>query len=77
MTIWKHRIEQSDDGLLIKFNANFNRHRFVDREARTANKGLAKVAVKWLIEHLFFVLSAVLAESFLLRIRYLRQAPNR
>jgi len=42
-----------------------------------ANKGLAKVAVQWLIEHLCFVSSAVLAESFVLRIRHLRQAPKR
>jgi len=42
-----------------------------------ANKGLAKVAVQWLIEHLCFVSSAVLADSFVLRIRHLRQAPNR
>lgn len=41
-----------------------------------ANKGLAKVAVQWLIEHLCFVSSAVLADSFVLRIRHLRQAPN-
>jgi hypothetical protein len=45
---------------------------------RTAdNKGLAKVAVQWLIEHLCFVSSAVLADSFVLRNRHLRQAPNR
>ena len=42
-----------------------------------ANKGLAKVAVQWLIKHLCFVSSAVLADSFVLRIRHLRQAPNR
>ena len=39
--------------------------------------GLAKVAVQWLIEHLSFVASAVLADSFVLGIRHLRQAPNR
>lgn len=43
----------------------------------TDNKGLAKVAVQWLIEHLCFVSSAVLADSFVLRIRHLRQAPKR
>jgi len=43
----------------------------------TDNKGLAKVVVQWLIEHLCFVSSAVLADSFVLRIRHLRQAPNR
>lgn len=40
------------------------------------NKGLAKVAVQWLIEHLCFVSSAVLADSFVLRNRHLRQAPK-
>lgn len=43
----------------------------------TDNKGLAKVAVQWLIEHLCFVSSIVQADSFVLRIRHLRQAPNR
>lgn len=41
------------------------------------NKGLAKVAVQWFIENLCFVSSAVLADSFVLRNRHLRQAPNR
>ncbi len=49
---------------------------FADRKP-TANKGLAKVAVQWLIEHLHFVSSAVLADSFVLRNRHLRQAPHR
>jgi hypothetical protein len=47
-----------------------------DRRA-TDNKGLAKVAVQWLIEHLCFVSSVVLLDSFVLRIRHLRQAPKR
>jgi len=47
------------------------------KEERTDNKGLAKVAVQWLIEHLCFVSSAVLVDSFVLRIRHLRQAPKR
>lgn len=51
-------------------------HLRTDRRA-TDNKGLAKVAVQWLIEHLCFVSSAVLVDSFVLRIRHLRQAPNR
>lgn len=41
------------------------------------NKGLAKVAVQWLIEHFCFVSSVVLFENSVLRIRHLRQAPNR
>jgi len=49
----------------------------VDRSIAAANMGLAKVAVQWLIEHLYFVSSAVLADSFVLRNRHLRQAPNR
>jgi len=48
-----------------------------EKEAHAHNKGLAKVAVQWLIEHLCFVSSAVLADSFVLRIRHLRQAPKR
>ena len=43
------------------------------KEQRTANMGLAKVAVQWLIEHLCFVSSVVLADSYVLRNRHLRQ----
>ncbi len=57
--------------------ANLTRHYFGRTEARTDNKGLAKVAVQWLIEHLCFVSSVVLADSFVLRNRHLRQAPKR
>lgn len=42
-----------------------------------ANMDLAKVAIQWLIEHFCFVSNVVLADSFVLRIRHLRQAPNR
>lgn len=53
------------------------RYIFRQKVEYAANMGLAKVAVHWLIEHLCFVSSAVLAESFVLRNRHLRQAPNR
>jgi len=43
-------------------------HLLTDRRA-AYKKGLAKVAVQWLIEHLCFVSSAVLVDSFALRIR--------
>ena len=49
----------------------------VDRSITAANMGLAQVAVQWLIEHLRFVSSAVLEDSFVLRIRHLHQAPKR
>lgn len=52
-------------------------HLRCEKSGDTHNKGLAKVAVQWLIEHLSFVLSVVLVDSFVLRIRHLRQAPNR
>lgn len=39
--------------------------------------GLAKVAVQWLIEHLYFVSSAVLADSLVLRNARHRQAAKR
>jgi hypothetical protein len=42
------------------------------KRATSANMGLAKVAVQWLIEHLCFLSSAVLADSVVLRIRHLR-----
>ena len=51
-------------------------HLRTERRA-TDNMGLAKVAVQWLIEHLCFVSSVVLVDSFVLRIRHLRQAPKR
>ena len=41
------------------------------------NTGLAKVAVQWLIEHLCFVSISVVADSFVLRNRHLRQARKR
>jgi hypothetical protein len=41
------------------------------------NSGLAKVAVQWLNKHLCFVSSVVLADSFVLRNRHLRQAAKR
>jgi hypothetical protein len=47
------------------------------KEARTANRGLAKVAIQWLIEALCFVSSSVVADSFVLHNRHLRQARKR
>ena len=48
-----------------------------DRKMPAYNSGLAKVAVQWFIEHLCFVSSSVLADSFVLRNRHLRQAAKR
>ena len=39
--------------------------------------GLAKVAVRWLIEHLFIVFGVVLAGKYMIRIRHLRQSAKR
>lgn len=47
-----------------------------DRRA-TDNKGFKKLAVQWLNEHLCFVSSAVLADSFVLRNRQLLKPPKR
>ena len=47
-----------------------------DRRA-TDNSWFKKLAVQWLIEHLCFVSSAVLADSFVLRNRQLLVAANR
>jgi hypothetical protein len=44
---------------------------------RTANSTYKKLAVQWLNEALCFVSSSVLADSLVLRIPLLRQAPNR
>ena len=44
---------------------------------RTDNSGFKKLAVQWLIEHLFFVSSSVLADSFVLRNRQLLKPTNR
>ncbi len=46
-------------------------------ETPAPNSGLAKVAVQWLFEHLCFVSSSVVADSFVLRNRHLRQAAKR
>ena len=56
--------------------ANMDRHCTTERTP-APNSGLAKVAVQWLIEHLCFVSSSVVADSFVLRNRHLRQAANR
>jgi len=45
-------------------------------ENTAGNTGLAKVAVQCLNQHLCFVSNAVLADSFVLRNRHLRQARN-
>ncbi len=47
-----------------------------DRKAAD-NNGFKKLAVQWLNEHLSFVSSSLLADSFVLRNPPLRQAPNR
>jgi hypothetical protein len=54
----------------------------IDRQATTertpaCNSTYKKLAVRWLIEALFFVSSLVLADSFELRNPLLRQAPKR
>jgi len=41
------------------------------------NSGFKKLAVQWLIEHLFFVSSSVLADSFVLRNRQLLKPAKR
>jgi hypothetical protein len=41
------------------------------------NSGFKKLAVQWLIEHLCFVSSSVLADSFVLRNRQLLKPANR
>ncbi|MDD3772415.1 MAG: hypothetical protein PHC38_07150 [Weeksellaceae bacterium] len=45
--------------------------------ATTANSGFKKLAVQWLIEHLCFVSSSVLADSFVLRNRQLLKPAKR
>jgi hypothetical protein len=47
-----------------------------DRRA-SGNSGFKKLAVQWLIEHLCFVSSVVLADSFVLRNRQLLKPANR
>jgi hypothetical protein len=55
-----------------------SRHQnLTDRKARTANSTYKKLAVQWLNEALCFVLSSVLADSFVLRNRQLLVAANR
>ena len=48
-----------------------------EKEARTGNSGFKKLAVQWLIEHLCFVSSSVVADSFVLRYRQLLKPTNR
>lgn len=56
---------------------NMQGHIFRQTESRTANSGFRKLAAQWLNEHLFFVSSVVLADSFVLRNAPLRQAAIR
>lgn len=47
------------------------------KRTTTGNSGFKKLAVTWLNEHLFFVSSAVLADSFELRNRQLLKLAKR
>jgi len=53
------------------------RHNLGQTEARTDNSGFKKLAVQWLNEHLCFVSSVVLADSFVLRNRQLLKPAKR
>jgi hypothetical protein len=48
-----------------------------DERRATDNSTYPKVAVQWLIEHMCFVPSVVLADSFVPRNRHLRVAAKR
>jgi hypothetical protein len=48
-----------------------------DLRRASANSTYKKLAVQWLIEHLYFVSSFVVADSLVLRNLLLRQAPKR
>jgi hypothetical protein len=52
-------------------------HLTKEKKQRTANSTYKKLAVQWLNEALYFVSSAVLADSFVLRNRQLLVAANR
>ncbi len=49
----------------------------VDKRKPAHNSGFKKLAVQWLIEHLCFVSSSVLADSFVLRNRQLLKPAKR
>lgn len=53
------------------------RHLNTTDNSTGGNSGFKKLAVQWLNEHLFFVSSAVLADSFVLRNRQLLKPANR
>ena len=57
--------------------ANIDRYTLVERIARTANNGFKKLAVTCFNEHLCFVSSAVLADSFVFRNRQLLKPAKR
>jgi hypothetical protein len=56
---------------------NFDRHRFVDRKARTANSTYKKLAIQWLNKALCLVSSSVVADNLVLRNRQLLIAATR
>ena len=77
MIFAKGQMRKKKKSTINKMTANLDTTLLRLNSRAAANMGLAKVTVQWLIEHLCFVSSAVLADSFVLRIRYLRQAQNR
>jgi hypothetical protein len=54
-----------------------NRQTTTEKKQRRHNSTYKKLAVQWLIEHLCFVSSSVLADSFVLRNRQLLVAAKR
>ena len=62
---------------LLGFTENLKLYEFGQTEARTDNSTYKKLAAQWLNEHLYFVSSSVLADSFRLRNRQLLVAANR
>jgi len=65
-----------DTGRLWQHSVNSTDRLRTDRRA-AANSGFKKLAVQWLIEHLCFVSSVVLADSFVLRNRQLLKPAKR
>jgi hypothetical protein len=58
-------------------SSKMDRHSDNGRRSTTGNSGFKKLAVQWLIEHLCFVSSSVLADSFVLRNRQLLKPAKR
>jgi hypothetical protein len=70
-------VKQTGQNQTVSVEQSINETNTADNFFAPTNSGFKKLAVQWLNEHLCFVSSAVLADSFVLRNRQLLKPANR